>query len=60
MDDEPRITNIPAARSARRLSGVLGFVALLCGLLPLQLWAVAALYFDVRVAGRAPLNVAYW
>lgn len=44
-------------RSALRVPG---FLALGCGLLGLTVWAVAALYFDVRVAWlRAPLAVGY-
>jgi len=39
---------------------ILGFIALGCVLLLLTLWAVAALYFDVRVAWlRTPLAATY-
>ncbi len=39
---------------------VLGFLAIGCVLLPVTLWAVAALYFDVRLPWlRTPLAVVY-
>jgi hypothetical protein len=45
---------------ALRVLRMLGFAALGCALLPLTLWAAAALHFDVRVSWlRTPLAAGY-
>jgi hypothetical protein len=55
----PETQSRPRSR-LRGVLGLLGFMALGCLLLLPTLWAVAALYFDVRVSWlRTPLAVAY-
>src|SRR4051812_23199473 len=49
-----------ALMKTRAIVRGLGLTALLCVLLGTTLWAVAALYFDVRIAWlRAPLAAVY-
>jgi hypothetical protein len=60
MQNTNMTANASETRSKRRPLRVLIFVALASVLVPFTLWAVAALYFDVRVPWlRTPLAAAY-
>src|SRR6267378_3007887 len=60
MQNAQMAASLPETRSRRRPLRVLIFVALACMLVSFTLWAVAALYFDMRVSWlRTPLAVAF-